>query len=50
VHHYTIKHPGTSLHRLKLSSKRLKVGNYRVTLSAKLGARTQRLTLWTHRL
>ena len=46
----TYKSAGTTLHRLKLPAKPLRKGDYRVTITAKIGKRKQVLTLLTRRI
>ncbi|MEA2496141.1 MAG: hypothetical protein QOJ29_4052, partial [Thermoleophilaceae bacterium] len=50
VAHSTVKKPGTKLHTIKLAAKRFKHGSYRVTLTATIGKRTQKLTLTSRKL
>jgi hypothetical protein len=50
IKHTTVKKPGVKLHRIKIPAKRFKRGDYRVTLTAKIGKRSQKITLVSRRI
>ena len=50
IRHVTYKRPGTKLEQIKIAAKPLRLSDYSVTVSAKLGPRTQKITLRSRRI